>query len=162
MWRIGTKSSHVWRIGTKFSHLCKSGINSSNDNWYQNSHVWRTDTKCSHVKNWYQVITHMKHWYLIVTDVSNKTLKNWNRMQNAVVWGGGGGEFYHVFKNTHVFYMKLDFVRIFHKVWDIGSKYVTYWYQFFTCCEELVAILHSVKYEVWNLRASMYPHDVLW
>ena len=25
-------------------------------------------------------------------------------------------------------------------------KYVTYWYQFFTCCEELVPILHSVKF----------------
>ena len=25
-------------------------------------------------------------------------------------------------------------------------KYVTYWYQFFTICEELVPILHSVKF----------------
>ena len=35
----------------------------------------------------------MKNWYLIVTDVSDKTVKNRNRMQNAAylvcVWGGG-------------------------------------------------------------------------
>ena len=37
----------------------------------------------THVKNWYQSITDVKNWYLIVTDVSHKTLKNWNRMQNA-------------------------------------------------------------------------------
>ena len=25
----------------------------------------------------------MKNWYLIVTDTSDKTVKNWNRMQNV-------------------------------------------------------------------------------
>ena len=25
-------------------------------------------------------------------------------------------------------------------------KYLTYWYQFFTCCEESVPIFHSVKF----------------
>ena len=47
--------------------------------------------------------------------------------------------------NTHVCYMKFDFVRIFHKVLDIGTKYVTYWYQFCTCCQDLEPILHSMK-----------------
>ena len=43
-------------------------------------------------------------------------------------------------------YMKFDFLRIFYKVWEIDTKYVTYWYQFYTCCEWLVPILHSVKF----------------
>ena len=43
--------------------------------------------------------------------------------------------------------MKFDFVRIFHKIRDIGAKYVTYWYQISTCCEELVPILHNVKFK---------------
>ena len=68
-------------------------------------------------------------------------------MQNAADLGGGGGHFINV-RNTHVCYIKFDFVRIFYKVRDIGTKYVTYWYQFFTCCEELVPILHSVKCEL--------------
>ena len=60
----------------------------------------------------------MKNWYLIVTDVSDKTVKNRNRMQNAaylVCVCGGGGIFINVW-NTHVCYMKFDFMRIFHKV----------------------------------------------
>ena len=28
----------------------------------------------------------------------------------------------------------------------IGMKYVTYWYQLFTRCEELVPVFHSVKF----------------
>ena len=31
-------------------------------------------------------------------------------------------------------------------LWDIGMKSVTYWYQFFTAREELVPILHDVKF----------------
>ena len=57
------------------------------------------------------------------------------------------GDFINV-RNTNVRYMKFDFVRIFHKLSDIGTKDVTYWYQCFTCCAELVPLLHSVKYEV--------------
>ena len=34
-------------------------------------------------ENWYQIIIDVKNWYLIVTDVSDKTVNNWNRMQNA-------------------------------------------------------------------------------
>ena len=36
-----------------------------------------------YVNNWYPIITHIKNWYLNVTHVSDKTVKNWNRMQNA-------------------------------------------------------------------------------
>ena len=32
---------------------------------------------------------------------------------------------------------EIRFMRIFHKVKDIGTEYVTYWYQFFTCFEIL-------------------------
>ena len=47
-------------------------------------------------------------------------------------------------RNAHVCYMKFDFVRILQNVGEIGTKYLTYWYQFFTCCEKLVPILHCV------------------
>ena len=30
------------------------------------------------------------------------------------------------------------------KVWDIGTKYLMFWYQFFTCWEELVKFFHRV------------------
>ena len=43
----------------------------------------------NHVENWYQIITDRKNWGLIVTDVSDKTVNNWNRMQNAADWGRG-------------------------------------------------------------------------
>ena len=33
-----------------------------------------------------------------------------------------------------------------HKMQNIGMKYVMYWCQFFTRCEELVPIFHSVKF----------------
>ena len=38
-------------------------------------------------------------------------------------------------------------------MWNIGMKYVTYWYQLFICCEELVPIYHGVKFakcEIWG------------
>ena len=36
----------------------------------------------------------MKNWYLMFTDVNDKTVKNWNIVQNAADSGGGGGVFY--------------------------------------------------------------------
>ena len=36
-------------------------------------------------------------------------------------------------RNTHVCYMKFDFINM----KDIGTEYVTYWYQFLTCYEIL-------------------------
>ena len=29
------------------------------------------------------MVIDVKNWYLIITDASNKTVKDWNRMQNA-------------------------------------------------------------------------------
>ena len=40
-------------------------------------------------------------------------------------------------RNTHVCYMKFDFMRILHNMKYIGTEYVTYWNQFLTCCEIL-------------------------
>ena len=90
-------------------------------------------------ENLVQIITDVKNWYLIVTDVSDKTVKNWNRMQNATDLGCS------LSRNAHACFMKFFLVRIFHKVSDIGTKYVTYshnlykfshdvmnWYQFFS------------------------------
>ena len=143
MWRIGTKSSHVWRIGTKSSHLWK--------HWYKITKCKKMVSKFTRVKNWYkiltyvkkryQIITHNKNWYLIVTYVSDKTVKNWNRMQNAADLG----EFLSMWR-----------IRI-HAIWNLtwclfsqSVRYwyemVTYWYQFFTVCDDMVPILYSVKF----------------
>ena len=77
-------------------------------------------------------------------------VKNWNRMQNAAaLWGilSTWGICMIATWNftTCVF---LSHVR------NIGMKSVTYWYQFFTRCEELVPILHGVKFtkcEIYGL-----------
>ena len=71
-------------------------------NWYQ---------ILTHVKKWYKIITDVKNWYLIVTDVSDKTVKKWNpECEMQQIWG------YSInVRNTHVCYMKFDFVRIFTK-----------------------------------------------
>ena len=45
-------------------------------------------------------------------------VKNWNRMQNAADLG-----YLNNARNAHVCYMKIAFVRIFHKVGEIGTKY---------------------------------------
>ena len=63
-------------------------------------------------------------------------------MQNAAdffffFWGGGGvrGVFYLCEEYACVLHIIL-LRAYFHKMWDIGMKYVTYWYQLFTRCDE--------------------------
>ena len=55
--------------------------------------------------------------------------------------GGGGGGIWSMWRlriaATYTIVMYFHYVRKFHKMWNIGMKYVTYWYQFFT---------------VWNLQ----------
>ena len=42
----------------------------------------------THAKHWYEIITYINNWYLIDTYASDKTVDNWNRMQNAADFGG--------------------------------------------------------------------------
>ena len=63
--------------------------------WYQIIACEILTSNLTRLKNWYQILTHATNWYqiitdvknrymcLIVTDVSDKTLRNWNRMLNA-------------------------------------------------------------------------------
>ena len=53
---------------------------------------------------------YMKNKYLMVK-IKSKSVKNWNRMQNAADLG----VFYQCEEDTCMF-LKFDFVRIFHKV----------------------------------------------
>ena len=78
-----------------------------------------------------------KKLVLDLTDVSDKTVKNWNRMQNAADKG--------------VFYQCEEYACILYRAYF--SLSVRYWSEicdvlvlFFTCCEELVPIIHSVKF----------------
>ena len=68
-------------------------------------------------------------------------------------------------KILYVCYIKFHYVRKFLKMWNIGMKNVTYWYQFFTRCKELVPIFHSVKFAkcergsfmVWEINMGVCP-----
>ena len=66
-------------------------------------------------------------------------------MQNAADWGGGGRVFYRCEDCEHMLTYNFTTCANFTKCEKIGMKYVTHWYQFFTRCEELVPIFHSVK-----------------
>ena len=84
-------------------------------------------------------------------------VKNWNRMQNAADLGGIWGYFMNV-KNSHACYVHIISLRAhFHKMCNIGMKCVTYWYQIFTCCEELVPIFHGVKFANCKICGSTRP-----
>ena len=81
--------------------------------------------------------TFIKLWYV----------KNWNRMQNSAALG--------------VFYRCEEYALLLHATCaflshmrDIGMKSVTYWYQFFTRSEELVPILHGVKFTKCEIYGS--------
>ena len=65
----------------------------------------------------------LETWYFIATDVIEKSVKNWNRMQNAADLG----IFYQC--EGYACFIKFDFVRIFSY----------YWYEL---CDVLVPVLH--------------------
>ena len=70
--------------------------------------------------------------------------KNSNRMQNAADLGEGG--ILSIWRiRMHATYNFTTWTcDFFHKMWNIGMEYVTYWYQVFTRCKELVPIFHGV------------------
>ena len=80
------------------------------------------------MKNWYQIIRDVKNSYFTVTDGNDKTEELESNAKYIRVWGYS----FNV-RNTHVCFMKFDFVRTFYKVKDFGTEYVANWYQFFTC-----------------------------
>ena len=95
---------------------------------------------------------------------SSKELDS-NVICSRFFFGGGGeggvGSYFINVSNMHVCYIKFDFVRIIHKMWDIGTKYVVYWNQIFTCCEELVPFVPIVRnwyqfFTVWNLQRVLF------
>ena len=65
-------------------------------------------------------------------------------MQNADIFRGWGGGLYQCEKYACM-HMKFDFVRISHKMRNIGTKYMTNWNHFFAWCQEWVSILHRMK-----------------
>ena len=96
----------------------------------------------------------MKNWYLIVTDVSEDLESNAKYSRFGGILSMWGIRMYAIWNLTSCVF--------FHKVWDIGTKYVTYWCQCFTCCEELVQILtmlilRSVKFAVQQCSPQMCP-----
>ena len=112
-------------------------------NRYQNSCVWRTGTNSSHM--WHMVPNyhrceemvlnrHRCHW---------QKWRMWTECKMQQIW-----RYFINVRNTQACYMIFDLVHIFYKVWDIGTKYVTYWYKFFMCLEDSQGEIN----EAWNLR----------
>ena len=109
-------------------HTCEESVQNPDirEKWYQLiscanmvSKLTRVKIKyqiLTQVKNWYQIITHMMIWYLIVADVSEKTVKNRNRMKKCGRWGGGRGLVLLQREEYACMLYKFDLVRIFHKV----------------------------------------------
>ena len=58
----------------------------------------------------------MKNWYFIVTDVSEKTVKNWNRMQISAYFGGGA-YFINVRNTGFIAFLDIDFYVLGYDVW---------------------------------------------
>ena len=126
----------------------------------------------SDVENWYQIFTNVKNLYQILTHVNESVLdphsceklvpnhhivemllshhicqwQNCEQLKSVAKCGRFGGtvsmwgiRMYAIWNLTScVFFTKCEI--------SIGTKYVTYWYQFSTCFEALVRILHSVKF----------------
>ena len=141
-WGIGTNSSHVWGMSTNYSHSRKSRTCSSQ--------VWRILTNSSHVRNYCNSktlefpSTFIKLWY---------ACEELERMQNAAALGGILSMWWICMiatwnLNTCVF---LSHVR------NIGMKFVTYLYQFFTRCEELAPIFQGVKFTKCEIYGSTQP-----
>ena len=114
-------------------------------NWYQNPHVWWTDTKSSHM---WKLVPNYRRSEELELNRHRCQCQNCEELESNAKCSRFGGHFINV-RNRHVCYIKYDFVCIFHKVRDIGTKYVTYWYQLFTFCEEFGSVkLRSVKFVV--------------
>ena len=111
-------------------HTCENSVpNPQNcEKMVSNQHMWKIGIK-SHTYN--ELVPNPPTCFKLVP-----TYHNCEELVQMLVT-------IHVTK-THVCCMKFDFVRIFYEVWGIGTKYVTYLHYFFTWCEELVPILHSV------------------
>ena len=60
-------------------------------------------------------------------------------------------------RNMHDCYMKFDYMRISFTREKYWYEILTYWYQFFTRCEELVPILHRLKFT----KCEMYGSTML-
>ena len=139
-WGIGTNSSHVWGIGTNSSHPRKSRTSSSQ--------VWWILTNSSHVRNYSNSktlefpSTFIKLWYACEEFESNAKCSSFGGILSMwwicmiATWN----------LTTCVF---LSHVR------NIDMKSVTYWYQFFTRCEDLVPILHGVKFTECEIYSSV-------
>ena len=90
----------MFKFHVLYSLICEELVRFFSDvkNWYhfftnvKNRYQILTSvklgTKSSDVKILNQLITEVKNWYLIFTYVSDKTVKNENRVQNAADLGG--------------------------------------------------------------------------
>ena len=112
-----------------YPHTCKESVPNLNicEKMESNHHMWKNGVKthtCEGTKSLHIICE------ILVHSLSQMSMtKLWRigiecKMQQICVCVmGWGGVFINV-RNTHVCYIKFDSMRIFHKVWDIGTKYM--------------------------------------
>ena len=87
-------------------------------NWYRNSYMWSTGTKSSHM--WKLVPNH--DWCEeLALNRHRRQWQNCEELESNAKWNRFWGYLINM-RNMHVCNIKFDLVRIFHKVWDIGTK----------------------------------------
>ena len=115
---------HIWKICIK-THPCQELVPNP-------------DTCETHWHQFTRFITDVKNWYLIVTDVSDKTMKNWDRMLNAADFFRGGGGI-----------LSMWGIRI-YALWNwlraYFSQSVRYWYE---TCDVLVHV--PIFHVLWGI-----------
>ena len=165
MWRTGTIFLRCEELVLNF-HKCEESVPNSQtceesvpkphicEELVANYHSWKIDIKthmceelvpnprtCEKLALNHHRLVWWENWCFIVTDVSDKTVKNWNRMQNVAAWGGAilsmiGIRMYAIWHLPTCVQ-----VPIFRALWVIGTNSS----QFKIC-------------ELWNLR-SPYRHE---
>ena len=141
MWRIGTNFSQMWRIGTKNLHAMLKSLNSHIcEKVVSNRHMWK---KCIKTLTWEELEPNFP--------TSVKFVPNYMRCEELVlnchIWQRQNiEELESNAKCTRIWGYILSvwgYACMLYEIWlheyftqhgDIGTEYVTYWYQFLTCC----------------------------
>ena len=123
---------------------CVLGLNSHNcEKMVSNRHMWKKCIKtltCEELVPNFQTSVNLVPNYQRCEELTDTQLSQMAKAKLCKIgieskMHQGLGVYSINLRNSHVCYMKFDFMRILHNMKDIGTEYVTYWYQFLTCCE---------------------------
>ena len=140
MWRNRTKSSHMWRIGTKSSHLLKNSIKTHTcEDQVPNSHTCEDLVPNSHTCR--KLVPNHHKWEELVLNRHRCQWQNCEELESNAKCSRFGG-----ISSMWVIRMHAKWnliLCVFFLKCEILVRNMAYWYQFFTCYEDLVLIIHS-------------------